>query len=224
MSLIDLLGRSRCGGFYTKEILENGQRVGFRTHTFSGKEFILAHVAFPKNYAVEEFGVDLDSFEKICIDEILNCDKEYMIIDEIGSMQLYSERFKRLLLDLHKSKRKIIATICLADTEFSAMYKNMNKDNLYTLDLNNRDQMPFILAEVINSDDEVYLSKLALSSLYSRQQERFSYEGDKIVLRSTHGIRTITKEKDTYHCTCDYYKDHGTCSHIMAVVRNRYNK
>ena len=223
MSLIDVLGRDRCGGFYTKEILQDGQRVGFRTHTFSGKEFILAHVDFPKVYAVEEFGVDLDSFERICIDEILNCDKQYLIIDEIGSMQLYSDKFKKLLLDLHKSERKIIATICMIDTDFTAVYKDINKDNLYTLDLNNRNEMPFILAERINQDDELYLSKLKLSLLYNREQDRFTYEDDKIILRSTHGIRTISKENGTYHCTCDYYKDHGTCSHIMAIVRNRYN-
>ena len=66
-TLIHLLGKDNCAGFYTKEILKDKERVGFRTYTLSDRDFIFAHIDLPKTYAVENFGVDIDSFEKIAL-------------------------------------------------------------------------------------------------------------------------------------------------------------
>ncbi len=221
-TLIDLLGKQRCGGFYTEEILENGQRSGFRTRTLSGRDFVFAHVDFPKEYAVEEFGVDIKTFEEIALNELNDQTKEFLIIDEIASMQLYSKRFEQLLIRLSEENRKIAAAICEIDNDFTASLKQKYRDHLHILTEKNRNGMPFVLAEELNEDDELYLSKLRLSETYARQPERFHYEGGRIILNSTHGIRTITENCYGYHCTCDYYHDNGTCSHIMAVIRNRY--
>ena len=220
-TLIDLLGRSRCAGFYTEEILENGERVGFKTHTLSGRSFTFAHIGLPKDYAVEQFGVDIDAFEQIALDELNNEDKRFLIIDEIASMQLYSQRFRDLLLRLSDSDRKIAATICEIDDDFTSKLKQRFSDHLHIITTENRDEMPFIMAEELNEDDELYLSKLELSKLYAGQPERFSHEADRIILRSTHDTRIVSKDKQGYHCTCDYYKENGTCSHIMALIRRK---
>lgn len=217
-TLIHLLGKRNCAGFYTKEIRRNDERVGFRTSTLSDKDFIFAHIDLPKICAVENFGVDIDSFEKIALDE-LKIDKKYLIIDEIASMQLYSKAFEDLITELSDSDRKIIATICEIDNDFTASLKERFKDDLFVITEENRNEMPFLLAERINQDDEEYLSKLGLSKKYAKEPERFSFEKDKIILKSTHDIRTITKDKSGYHCTCDYYKKNKTCSHIMALLR-----
>ena len=67
------------------------------------------------------------------------------------------------------------------------------------------------------TDDEEYLSKIALARKYAQERQRYEYLPDKVILHSTHGIRTITKENGHYHCTCDYYQKNGTCSHIMSL-------
>ena len=219
-TLIDLLGKRRCAGFYTEEILENGKRTGFRTHTLSGKDFIFAHIDLPKEYAVEEFGVDIRTFEQIALPELADPQKEFLIIDEIASMQLYSKAFEELLTELSDTDRKI--AICEIDNDFTASLKDRFRDHLHVITGENRDEMPFILAEELNPDDELYLSKLELSKKYAGEPERFTAEDGKIILRSTHDTRIITKDEEGYHCTCDYYRDHGTCSHIMALIRNRY--
>ncbi len=217
-TLIHLFGKDNCAGFYTKEILKDKERVGFRTYTLSGKDFIFAHIDLPKTYAVENFGVDIDSFEKIALNE-LRKDRKYLIIDEIASMQLYSKAFEDLLNELSLSDRKIIATICEIDNDFTAALKERFRNDLYIITEENRDEMPFLLSERINEDDEEYLSKLELSKKYAKEPERFTFEKDKIILRSTHDIRTIIKENKRYRCTCDYFKRCGTCSHIMALLR-----
>ena len=219
-TLITLLGRKRCKGFYTSEILEGNKRVGFMTHTLSGKDFIFAHIDLPKAYAIEEFGVDIGTFEKMIIPELRSYDAPFLIIDEIGPMQLYSKAFRSYLEELSASDKKVIATICKEDDEFTAHLKEENRDTLYELNEENRDQMPFLLAEAVNKDDEEYLSKLALSEKYHKEPERFMYQGDHIIMRSTHDIRMIDRTDGNYSCTCDYYQKTGTCSHIMAVIRN----
>ena len=218
--LIDIIGRRRCGGFSTSEILdENGRRIGFRTHTLTGKEFLLAHVDIESEYQIEEFKVNLKGVEEVAVQEIMKNDKEFLIIDEIGMMQLYSSQFKDAIETLSGSE-KTIATISARDNDFTRKIKNAPGNKVYTLTLENRNDMPFLLAKELLKNDEVFLSKTELSKRYSEEPERFEYRDDRVVLRSTHGTRAITRDETGYRRTCDYYKETGTCSHIMAIIRN----
>ncbi len=218
--LISLIGQRRCGGFYTNEIRDRyDRRVGFKTVTLSGKQFLLAHNDIRSDYQIEEFKVNLSDVEDIAVSEILHNEKEYLIIDEIGRMQLFSPKFRKTVRDL-SGKKNVIATISLQDTRLTKILKEDPNNVLYTLTLDNRDEMPFVMAKELFKDDEMYLSKVELSQKYHEEMLRFTYESDKVILDSTHDIRIITKDEKGYHCTCDYYMQTGTCSHIMALVRN----
>ena len=63
--IINMLGAKNCCGFYTKEIIEDGKRVGFKIVTLSGKEGILAHVSYDGEYRIGKYGVNLEEFEKV---------------------------------------------------------------------------------------------------------------------------------------------------------------
>ena len=218
--LINIIGKRRCGGFYTSEILdENNNRIGFNTRTLTGKQFLLAHVDIESEYRIEEFKVNLKDVEDIAVQEILNNDKEFLFIDEIGMMQLYSTRFMDAVETLSGSA-KTIATISARDNDFTRKLKNAPGNKVFFLTLENRNDMPFVLAEEIFKDDKRFLSKIELSKKYNSQIKRFEYLDDRVLLHSTHDIRVITRNEQGYHCTCDYFKETGTCSHIMAVVRN----
>ena len=220
-AVITMLGQRRCGGFFTSEVL-NGEmeRIGFETHTLSHKRFILAHVDFDSPYQVEQFKVNVKDVEEIAVQEMLNDDHEFLIIDEIGKMQLFSDKFKDAILQLSKSGKKILATISLDDTDFTKMLKADPDNTLYHLTIENRNEMPMTIVKDIMKDDELFLSKLNLSEDYHEQLRRFEYYDDRVILHSTHDTRVITKDLDGYHCTCPYYKEYGTCSHIIAIVRN----
>jgi nucleoside-triphosphatase len=111
--LIPLL-ESPCG-FYTEEIREGGRRVGFLLRTISGKEVIMAHIRFKTPYQVGRYRVEPSSI-KIGVDEIKRGVEEgrWIIIDEIGKMELFSEEFKEASLSALERKR-VLGTICLKD-------------------------------------------------------------------------------------------------------------
>ena len=113
--IINMLGAKNCCGFYTKEMIENGQRVGFKIVTLSGKEGVLAHVSYDGEYIIGKYGVNLEEFEKVALTEledIINTggDKD-VIIDEIGPMQLFSDKYKELLLKIASTDKKIIGEV-----------------------------------------------------------------------------------------------------------------
>lgn len=68
--IIELLGTNNCGGFYTEEIRENDERVGFMIKTISGKSGILSHINIGSEYKISKYGVDINKFEELCISEL----------------------------------------------------------------------------------------------------------------------------------------------------------
>ncbi|RKX69760.1 AAA family ATPase [candidate division WOR-3 bacterium] len=122
-----LTGRPRCGkttlflriirklditpaGFYTEEIREKGMRTGFRIRTFDGRQGILATIHDVKEHKVGKYYVDLDVLERVAI-PALAVDAQLYAIDEIGKMEMLSERFRNEINRLLNSDKKILATV-----------------------------------------------------------------------------------------------------------------
>lgn len=101
-------------GFITEEIREHGKRTGFKIINLSkGEEAILALRDHPSPVMVGRYGVLLENFEKVGI-AALQADTPFLIIDEIGSMELASRKFKLRLKELlRKDSPHIVATIGL---------------------------------------------------------------------------------------------------------------
>jgi len=100
------------GGIITPEIRKDGERWGFKVvdlHT--EKEGIFASVEI-KPAVVSKYGVDTEVFEKIAIPALewalLNSD--IVVIDEIGMMEIRSEKFK-MLVEQALDCKKVLATI-----------------------------------------------------------------------------------------------------------------
>ncbi len=100
------------GGFYTEEVREKGQRVGFSLTTLDGKESVLAHVKIKSQCRVGRYGIDIDTFEAIGVESITKAisTNELIIIDEIGRMELFSRKFREVVLQALKTGR-VVATI-----------------------------------------------------------------------------------------------------------------
>ena len=226
--IIQMLGIKNCGGFHTEEIRENGERVGFRIKTLSGKTGILSHVNIESEYRISRYGVDLVTFEDICLEELRKAindeNVKYIIIDEIGPMQLFSEEYKKLLLELLKSKKQVIGTIFMNPYEWLDDYKKLDGIELIEVTFNNRDELPLQVVEKITKDNEKMQRKINKAKRYSDKQERFVLFNDRIEIHSEHGIRTIKQIDGNYICDCDFYNENGTCSHIMATINLNLNQ
>lgn len=109
-----------CGGFYTEEIIENSQRVGFRIRTLDGKEGILAKKGLKTGFRLGSYGINLKDLEGLgvkAVEEALET-KDIIIIDEIGKMELVSEKFKEAVLRALDSGKRLLGVIHIADIKF----------------------------------------------------------------------------------------------------------
>ena len=226
--IIQMLGIKNCGGFYTEEIRENGERVGFKIKTLSGKTGLLSHVNIESEYKISRYGVDLATFENICLEELRNAINDekvkYIIIDEIGPMQLFSEEYKKLLLELLKSRKQVIGTIFMNSYEWLDDFKKQEGIELIEVTFENRDTIPLQVVEMITKDNKNMQRKINKAKGYSDEQERFVLFDDRIEIHSEHGLRTIKQIDGNYVCDCDFYKENGTCSHIIAVINLNLNQ
>ena len=221
--IINMLGAKNCCGFYAKEMIEDGQRVGFKIVTLSGKEGILADVSYDGEYRIGKYGVNLEEFEKVALTElesIINADNDkYVIIDEIGPMQLFSDKYKELLLKIASTDKKIIGTAFYESYDWLDDFKKLDNVELIEIDEMNRNDIPMEVVEKISKDDSLFQTKIQKAKKYILNKDRFVDDGSKIIISSDHGTRVVTKlHDDGYSCSCDYFKTKGTCSHIMACI------
>jgi nucleoside-triphosphatase len=112
LAILEILP-GRKGGFYTREIREGGERVGFRITDLGGREGILAHVRRPGPPRVGRYGVDLKTFEAIGVQAVTHAlrDADLIVIDEIGKMELYSRAFQAVLFEVLDAPRPLVGTI-----------------------------------------------------------------------------------------------------------------
>jgi len=105
----------RAGGFYTAEIRERGRRRGFKIITLDGQEGILAHVDIKGPHRVSKYGVDVAGFEAVGVAALRRAivDADYIVIDEIGKMELFSPAFKEAVREAIESPATVLGTIML---------------------------------------------------------------------------------------------------------------
>lgn len=222
--IVNMLGPTNCGGFYTEEIRENDDRVGFRIKTINGKTSILSHININSNYKISKYYVDLEAFENLCLNELDNAIKDdnikYIIIDEIGPMQLFSETYKKMLLELLECNKPIIGTIFMNPYEWLDEFKKNKNIKLIDITFDNRDKLPLEIVDLITKNDTEFQRKITKAKRYSKEQERFQIFDDKVVANTEHGIRTIKKDNDKYICDCEFYNKNNTCSHIITIINN----
>lgn len=101
------------GGFFTPEMRESGERIGFRLEDVdTDKEGILASVNVDEGPSVSKYRVnidDLDDFSERLRERMKG--KDIVVIDEIGVMELYSDKFKELLDEVLNSEVTLLATL-----------------------------------------------------------------------------------------------------------------
>ena len=130
-------------GFYTQEIRDKSERLGFKIQTLEGREGILAHLNIKSPYQVSKYKVNINDLEEIGVKAILNSLKENKItvIDEVAKMELLSEKFKKAVIAALNSKNKVLGIIVLKPNPFCDKIKRRKDTQIFYLTRENREKV-----------------------------------------------------------------------------------
>jgi nucleoside-triphosphatase len=133
-------------GFLTRELRETGRRVGFEIETFGGERGLLAHVDIKGPPRVGRYGVDVEAFERLAL-KALEASGDVVLIDELGKMELASERFGEAVRELWERPLPIVATVQATRHPFTDALKRKRGVSRIRLTAANRDRLPGEVAE-----------------------------------------------------------------------------
>ncbi len=125
----------RIRGFYTQEIRRQGRRIGFEMIRIpDGRRGLLSHVHHPGPYRVGKYGVNLQDFEALVLPILEDADLDLLIIDEIGPMELLSQRFQESVARvLRRNSPSVLGTI--QQKRLSILKEWKVSDRVYLLEL-----------------------------------------------------------------------------------------
>ena len=130
----------KVGGFITEEVREKGERIGFKIISLpDNKEGLLARKDFSSPYRVGKYGVHLEDLENTgcaAIEDAIRSEKA-VIVDEIGKMELFSEKFKNSLVKALDSPLKVLASVMERKNEFANRIKRRSDVTVARLDRSN---------------------------------------------------------------------------------------
>lgn len=147
MQTIENLGCKKGAGFYTQEIREKNSRKGFLWKRLDGPKGILAHIDIKSPFKVGKYHVDIAGFERSVV-PVLDVDKtdaDLFIIDEIGKMECFSEKFVAAIRRLFASDKSVLATVAQKGTGLISEIKSYPGAKLFNLTHHNRAK---IIAEI----------------------------------------------------------------------------
>ena len=120
-----LSGRVPMTGFLTDEVCEHGQRRGFAGTTLDGRTFVLADRSIGGDLRVGPYGVTLEGLESIGVAALAPApDTRLVVVDEVGKMELFSERFRERIELLLASDVALLGTVAQHGVGFVRRLRN----------------------------------------------------------------------------------------------------
>ncbi len=150
-SIMERLKGVRCAGFYTEEVRRDRERVGFKIITLDGKEGTLASLGKGVEPRVGKYAVRVEEFERLVL--LLLDPKitpvDLYVIDEIGKMELLSEKFIQQLTELLARPTHLLATIANKGRGLIEQLKSRRDIEVVKVTGENRERLPEELAQRI---------------------------------------------------------------------------
>ena len=148
MKVIESFDCEKVAGFYTQEIRQDNTRKGFCWRRLDGAAGILAHVEIKSRFKVGKYSVDVAGFEEsvVPILDVERADIELFVIDEIGKMECYSEKFIAAVRRLLSSDKSVLATVARKGAGLISEVKNHPDTKLFHLTREGRDET---IAEIL---------------------------------------------------------------------------
>ena len=140
-------------GFFTREIKEEGRRVGFSINTLDGREGILAHQNLKSQFRVGKYGVNLKDIDSIAVPAMIpEREEEIVVIDEIGKMECFSVLFKRTLVRVLSLPNWIIGSIAQKGDLFIQRIKERDDVKVIRITAQNQGILVDHILESIKTD------------------------------------------------------------------------
>jgi len=103
-------------GMITEPIIEKKKRIGFYVVDWQTREKeVFAHIEMDTKDKIGKYGVDINALESIGVPAVEKAiedeDIHVIIIDEIGKMEMLSERFCDVVIDALDSDKPIMVTL-----------------------------------------------------------------------------------------------------------------
>jgi nucleoside-triphosphatase len=135
-------------GFYTEEIRSGGRREGFSLVTLDGRRATLASLRIRGPHRVSRYGVDVEALESagLPVLEEATAGAKLLVVDEIGKMELLSQRFREAVLRALDAGGPVLATIMLSPHPFADALKARGDVRLIRLTPDTRER---VLGEVV---------------------------------------------------------------------------
>jgi nucleoside-triphosphatase len=142
--LLGRLDNLRLRGFYTQELREHGQRVGFEAVGLSGRRAVLAHVRSRSKLRVGRYDVDPERLRPL-VEAELGATSEAVdafVVDEIGKMEMFCPAFVEAVPRLLDGPVPVVATVALKGQGLIASIKARSDIYLLQITEANRDGLP----------------------------------------------------------------------------------
>ena len=142
-------------GMVTNPIIEKKKRVGFYVEDWQTKEKeVFARIDIDSKDKVGKYGVDIDALEKVGIPAIEKAitdeDINIIIIDEIGKMEMLSERFCEIVIEALDSDKPIMVTLH-KKSRTPLLQDVRRRDDIRILEVTpvNRNLLPYKLEKIM---------------------------------------------------------------------------
>jgi nucleoside-triphosphatase len=143
----------RVGGMISREVREGGTRVGFEILDLANnKTGWLAHINQKVGPQVGKYRVNLEDLNRVGVYAILYAveNLDVIAIDEIGPMELYSEKFKEAVEKAVKSSKLVVGIVhWKARDKLIDMIKAREDAEIFIVTYENRDKLHQTIIERI---------------------------------------------------------------------------
>jgi nucleoside-triphosphatase len=146
-AVVERLEGITCAGFYTEETRRSGQRTGFRIVTLDGQKETLASLGQQKP-TVGKYSIHVEEFEKLALRCLgpATTPADLYVIDEIGKMELLSDRFRIRITELLSKPTNLFATISKKGSGFVDQIKRRSDVEIIEVTRKNRVELANELA------------------------------------------------------------------------------
>lgn len=141
-------------GFFTEELRQSGERVGFAIETLDGRGGVLAHVDRSGPPRVGKYGVDLLAFERLAVPALTDVAEDaVVVIDELGKMELASEAFRAAVVAVFERPARVVATVHIFRHPFTDALKRRADIDVLRVTERDRDGLPQrVVARLLGRD------------------------------------------------------------------------
>ncbi len=141
----------KVGGFFTEEVREGGERVGFQIVTVDGQKAWLARKGFLSPRKVGKYGVNVEAIESVIIpvlDKAIE-QADLIVVDEIAKMELSHPAFAEIVWRCLESSKPVLGTIQRSNLPFIERVKARADTQIFEVTKENRDILPEKIVAVL---------------------------------------------------------------------------